>query len=115
MRVWVAGCATGEEAYSIAMLLCEHAERLSEPPRLQVFATDIDEQSIAEAREGVYPRDDRGRCLAGAAAAIFHARSRTLSGAEADSRQGPFRTAQCAEDAPFSRSIWSPAGICSFT
>ena len=56
VRVWVTGCATGEEAYSIAMLLCEHAERLGQPPTLQIFATDIDEQSIHEAREGVYPR-----------------------------------------------------------
>ena len=52
IRVWVAGCATGEEAYSIAMLLCEHAERHKDPPKIQIFATDIDEQAIAEAREG---------------------------------------------------------------
>jgi two-component system CheB/CheR fusion protein len=55
LRVWVTGCATGEEAYSIAMLLCEHAAKLSDPPSLQVFATDIDEQSINTAREGIYP------------------------------------------------------------
>src|SRR3954471_18562466 len=55
LRVWVAGCATGEEAYSIAMLLTEHCNRLESPPRIQVFATDIDEQSIADARDGVYP------------------------------------------------------------
>jgi two-component system CheB/CheR fusion protein len=55
IRVWVAGCATGEEAYSIAMLLCEHASRLEKSPRIQIFATDIDEQAIAEAREGLYP------------------------------------------------------------
>ncbi len=55
VRVWVAGCATGEEAYSIAILLCEHAERLEEPALIQVFATDIDEQSIYDAREGLYP------------------------------------------------------------
>jgi two-component system, chemotaxis family, CheB/CheR fusion protein len=55
IRVWVAGCASGEEAYSIAMLLCEHAGRLEKPPRIQVFATDIDEQAIAEARDGLYP------------------------------------------------------------
>lgn len=55
LRVWVTGCATGEEAYSIAMLLCEHAEKLAEPPSVQVFATDIDEQSIHDAREGLYP------------------------------------------------------------
>ena len=55
VRVWVAGCATGEEAYSIAMLLAEHASGMAEaPPRLQVFATDLDEQAIAIAREGFY-------------------------------------------------------------
>ncbi len=55
VRVWVAGCATGEEAYSIAMLLCEHANTLVGPPQLQVFATDLDEEVIREAREGLYP------------------------------------------------------------
>ena len=57
VRVWVAGCATGEEAYSIAMLLREHASTLSEPPNVQVFATDLDEAAIATAREGVYPEN----------------------------------------------------------
>ncbi|MEO8044097.1 MAG: PAS domain S-box protein [Spartobacteria bacterium] len=55
VRVWVAGCATGEEAYSIAILLCEHAARLEQPPKIQVFASDVDEQAIADAREGLYP------------------------------------------------------------
>lgn len=54
LRVWVAGCATGEEAYSVAMLLLEYAERLASPPALQIFATDIDEAAIATAREGSY-------------------------------------------------------------
>ena len=54
VRVWVPACATGEEAYSIAMMLQEHASRLEYPPRLQVFATDIDENAIEIAREGVY-------------------------------------------------------------
>ena len=55
VRVWVAGCATGEEAYSIAMLLSEHAASLVGPPQIQVFATDLDEEIIREAREGLYP------------------------------------------------------------
>ncbi len=54
VRVWVAGCATGEEAYSVAMLLSEHAATLDAPPRLQVFATDIDELAIRSARDGFY-------------------------------------------------------------
>ena len=56
VRVWVAGCATGEEAYSLAMLMREHAEGLGQDaPRIQVFATDIDEPAIATARAGRYP------------------------------------------------------------
>lgn len=55
VRVWVAGCATGEEAYSIAMLLCEHAATLVGPPHLQIIATDLNEEVIREAREGFYP------------------------------------------------------------
>ena len=55
VRVWVAGCATGEEAYSVAMLLCEHAERLAAPPSIHLFATDIDEQAVHNTRGGLYP------------------------------------------------------------
>lgn len=55
VRAWVAGCATGEEAYSLCMLLCEHANTLSQPPSLQVFATDIDDAAIATGRAGAYP------------------------------------------------------------
>lgn len=54
LRVWVAACATGEEAYSVAMLLSEFARTLEDPPQIQVFATDLDEEAIATAREGVY-------------------------------------------------------------
>lgn len=55
VRVWVAGCATGEEAYSLAILLLEHMDTLSSPPRVQVFATDIDDAAINLARAGRYP------------------------------------------------------------
>ncbi len=55
VRVWVAACASGEEAYSLAMLLSEHARLIDDPPAIQVFATDLDEDAIRAAREGVYP------------------------------------------------------------
>lgn len=55
IRVWVPGCATGEEAYSHAILLSEFAETVSQPPSLQIFATDIDEEALACGREGLYP------------------------------------------------------------
>ena len=54
VRVWVAACATGEEAYSIAILLKEYAATMDHPPTLQVFATDLDENAIQAAREGRY-------------------------------------------------------------
>ena len=55
VRVWVAGCATGEEAYTVAILLTEHAAKLEAPPAIQVFATDLDEDVIGIARAGLYP------------------------------------------------------------
>jgi len=55
IRVWVPGCATGEEAYSIAMLLLEEASRHEIRCGLQVFASDLDENALAVAREGRYP------------------------------------------------------------
>ena len=55
IRVWTPGCSTGEEAYSIAILLHERLEALKQGFRLQVFATDIDSQAIATARTGLYP------------------------------------------------------------
>ena len=58
VRVWVAGCATGEEAYSLAILLAETASELPEPPAVQVFATDLDEAAIAEARDACYTEAD---------------------------------------------------------
>jgi two-component system, chemotaxis family, CheB/CheR fusion protein len=54
VRVWVPGCATGEEAYSIGMLLSEYAAAMSDPPAMQVFATDLDQAAIERAREGLY-------------------------------------------------------------
>lgn len=58
VRVWVAGCATGEEAYSVAMLLSEHLETTAPRRPFQVFASDLDERAIAVAREGVYTLND---------------------------------------------------------
>jgi len=55
VRVWVAGCATGEEAYSIAILLLEYAHQLNQPPSIQIFATDLSDAALRQAREGVYP------------------------------------------------------------
>ena len=55
IRVWVAGCATGEEAYSIAMLLLEEAAKHEVRPNIQVFGSDLDARALTSAREGRYP------------------------------------------------------------
>ncbi|RVB80336.1 chemotaxis protein CheR [Mesorhizobium sp. M6A.T.Cr.TU.014.01.1.1] len=55
VRIWVPGCATGEEVFSIGMLMREHMETLSVVPRVQIFATDIDEPALAVARAARYP------------------------------------------------------------
>lgn len=57
LRAWVAGCSTGEEAYSLAIAFLEVQEKL-QPPRnytFQIFATDLDPDAIAKARQGYYP------------------------------------------------------------
>lgn len=55
IRIWSVGCSTGEEAYSLAILLAEHQAAIRQRFQVQVFATDIDSQAIALARTGVYP------------------------------------------------------------
>ncbi|WPL16983.1 Aerobic respiration control sensor protein ArcB [Thiorhodovibrio winogradskyi] len=56
VRVWVPGCGSGEEAYSLAILLTDAAKAAGCPCKLRIFATDVVEESLARARAGVYPR-----------------------------------------------------------
>lgn len=55
IRVWAPGCATGEEAYSLAILFAEHASRTKTAPNVQIFATDLDAESLDVARKARYP------------------------------------------------------------
>jgi two-component system, chemotaxis family, CheB/CheR fusion protein len=55
LRIWVPGCSTGEEAYSLAILLEEHRQEGGFGTEVQVFATDIDDRAIQVARHGIYP------------------------------------------------------------
>jgi two-component system CheB/CheR fusion protein len=54
LRIWVVGCATGEEAYSLAIMFSELIKENATPVRLQVFATDIDNDGLMAARRGIY-------------------------------------------------------------
>ena len=54
-RIWVPGCATGEEVYSVAIIFREHMDAAGQKFKVQIYGTDIDEDAVATARSGVYP------------------------------------------------------------
>lgn len=56
VRIWVPACATGEEVYTLTMMVFEAFEQAEKPVMAQIFASDIDEHSLKIAREGVYPK-----------------------------------------------------------
>jgi two-component system CheB/CheR fusion protein len=60
LRVWVCGCATGEEAYSLAISLLEFLQKNQSDVRIQIFATDVSETAIEHARAGIYPASIAG-------------------------------------------------------
>ncbi|HEX7226531.1 MAG TPA: CheR family methyltransferase, partial [Candidatus Binatia bacterium] len=60
LRVWIPGCATGEEAYSIAILVMEEMAAARKNLSLQMFASDIDSEALKSAREGIYPQSIAG-------------------------------------------------------
>ncbi len=55
LRIWIAGCSTGEETYSLAMLFQEKIDEAKSQTKLQIFASDVDGAAVTSAREGVYP------------------------------------------------------------
>jgi two-component system CheB/CheR fusion protein len=55
IRIWVAGCSTGEEAYSIAISLIEYLEKRQLTTPIQIFASDLDKEAVEKARPGIYP------------------------------------------------------------
>ncbi len=57
LRIWVGGCATGEEAYSLAMIIHESILELNKPISVQLFATDVHQSSLDVASQGVYPAE----------------------------------------------------------
>ncbi len=57
VRIWSVGCATGEEAYSLAIILLEEASKVETPPKILIFASDLHQHSLGRARNGFYPGD----------------------------------------------------------
>ncbi|MBS0168989.1 MAG: PAS domain-containing protein [Nitrospira sp.] len=103
IRVWVPGCATGEEAYSIAMLLIECAGRYDAPPALQIFGTDLDAEAIMVARSGLYPERMRDHLSPGRVQRFF-AREKGGDRARRELREPVlFAVHDLLKDAPFAR------------
>lgn len=103
IRVWVPACATGEEAYSLAILIRELAEETGRDYRVQVFATDIDEASIAQARTGLFPANITLDVSEGRLARYFMAEQNGYR-VRKDIRESiVFATQDIVKDAPFTR------------
>ena len=86
IRVWVPGCATGEEVYSIAILVREHMDTVDTDARVQIFATDIDDLALSVARSGRYPGRPARECLASAAGAVLQGRRQQLRAGQGGAR-----------------------------
>jgi len=103
IRVWVPGCSTGEEAYSIAMLLLEHIAAAKRTIRLQVFASDIDADCISVARAGFYPKSIAADVTAERLERFFTKEDKGYQVVR-DLREAVIFTSQSVlADAPFSR------------
>ncbi len=103
IRIWVAGCSSGEEAYSLAMLFREQLEASGLNIKLQIFASDADPDAVARAREGIYPESI-------SADVATHRLSRFFSKEDGGYRVSPdlrssviFTVQDVLSDPPFSR------------
>ena len=91
LRVWVAGCSSGEETYSIAMLCAEAIAAADRTIRLQIFASDVDAEAIASRPQGSLSGINRDRRVAGAACPLLRQRGSGLSRIVGAARGGRFR------------------------
>jgi two-component system CheB/CheR fusion protein len=103
LRIWVAGCSTGEETYSLAMIFREQITAAQSDIKLQVFASDIDADAVAVARDGLYP-DSISSTVSPARLARFFAREEHGYRISPDLRACVVFTVQdVLADPPFSR------------
>ncbi len=104
IRVWVPGCSTGKEAYSLAMLLTELVEKSGKKVNVQIFATDSDLASLATARSGIYSKEDMGENISAERLKRFFARKDGHYQVVKDIREMVvFASQNITADPPFSR------------
>ncbi|MDT8368296.1 MAG: CheR family methyltransferase [Longimicrobiales bacterium] len=101
VRIWVPGCATGEEAYSLTILFAEEIEERSLHVSIQVFATDIDPDSIETARRGVYPLAIKGDVPEGFLERHFDREGETYRVLKTDRQRIVFSVHDLLNDPPF--------------
>jgi len=94
LRVWAAACSTGEEAYSLAMLLTDQAAHSGVDIQTQLFATDIDDRALETARAGVYPEAIVTDVTPGPTAPVRRQGSEPAAPAEGAARANPLRPPQ---------------------
>lgn len=102
-RVWVLGCATGEEAYSLGILLAEHLQTLENAPTVQIFATDLDARALGAARAGRYSNAIADHVSADRLARWFVKEGDTYRVAKELREMCIFSPHNLIKDAPFSR------------
>lgn len=104
IRVWVPGCATGEEAYTLAILLLEEASNHRVPAdQIQIFASDIDKRALTKAREGRYPESIAADVPESYLENYFHRRDSWLNVVKSIRERIIFTPHNVLKDPPFSR------------
>ena len=103
IRVWVPGCATGEEAYSLAICLCEELKARLGEVRIQIFGTDLSEQAIAKARSGIYPATIASEVSAERLQRYFVKTKRGYQVSQTIRGMCTFAAQNICQDPPFSR------------
>ena len=103
LRIWVPGCSTGEEAYSIAMLVLEQIAAAKRNIKLQVFASDIDADCVAFARNGIYPESIEADVAPARLARFFTKEDHSYQVVRELREAVVFTSQSLLADAPFSR------------
>jgi two-component system, chemotaxis family, CheB/CheR fusion protein len=103
LRIWVAGCSTGEETYSLAMLFHEEIAATRREIKLQVFASDVDGDAVAIAREGRYPGTIEAEVSPSRLARFFGKEDRHYRVIPALRASVIFNTQDVLADPPYSR------------
>jgi two-component system CheB/CheR fusion protein len=103
LRIWIPGCATGEEAYTIAMIVREKLDAIPNPPKVQIFATDVNERALVAARRGSYPQGIAAQVSPERLARFFVKRGRRYQVTDELREMCLFSVHNLIADPPFSR------------